>query len=746
MPAFSPFRVPQPSIFFKPRPYQIMDFKLKSDFDPRGDQPRAIEKLTQGLKTGKKDQVLLGVTGSGKTFTISNVINKIQKPALVISHNKTLAAQLFQEFREFFPKNAVHYFVSYYDYYQPEAYIPTTDTYIEKDASINEAIDRLRHGATQSVLSRQDTIVIASVSCIYGIGSPAEYKNVALRIKEGQKISQRALMEKLVDLQYQRNQKTLERSNFRRRANAVEIVPAFSNEIIRIEFKRKKIEKITRQTAPYLQAGLDSGKDSSPSLSPEEQKDNPDSLRIWPAKHYTTPKEKLKQASKNIRKELQKRVKKLKKEGKAIEAQRLQKKTTNDLEMLRETGYCKGIENYSRHLSFRKPGEPPLTLVDYFNYNYDSDWLMIIDESHMSIPQIKGMYKGDSSRKKTLIEHGFRLPSAKDNRPLKFNEFQEKMPQTLYMSATPGDFELKRASGNILKTLPQFEKIAHKKTDLSILKEKGRKKFFERKKGFSSKKLENFYADIEGIIEQLIRPTGLLDPEIELRSPDNQIENLVTKIKKTAEKNQRALVTTITQNLAENIADYLEQEGINALWLHAEVPTLERPDILKKLRKGEVEAVVGINLLREGIDLPEVSLVAILDADKEGFLRNETTLIQTMGRAARHPEGKVIMYAEKETKSMKNAIFETKRRRAIQQIYNKKNNITPTQITKPIRENVVPGYQADTTDQKKLSFKDKAIEDLKKEMKEASENLSFEKAARLRDKIEEIEQEDQNRK
>jgi excinuclease ABC subunit B len=709
-----------------------MDFKLESKFKPRGDQPRAIKKLSKNIESGKKDQVLLGVTGSGKTFTISNLIENVEKPTLVISHNKTLAAQLFQEFRDFFPQNAVHYFVSYYDYYQPEAYIPTTDTYIEKDASINESIDRLRHGASQAVLSRNDTIVVASVSCIYGIGQAEEYQNVALELKKGDKITKRELIENLVDLQYSRNQSVLDRSTFRRRADTIEIVPAFTNEIIQVKIKEQEIISIVRQNSPLLEKKMpfeDTPKDKKTTKEKREVK----RVKIWPAKHYVTPKEKLKLAIKNIKAELKNQVEKLKKQGKDLEAQRLKQKTKRDLEMLRETGHCKGIENYSRHLSFREPGEPPQTLVDYFRHSFGEDWLLVIDESHMSIPQIRGMYEGDRSRKENLIEHGFRLPSARDNRPLKFPEFEKRMPQTIYMSATPGDYELKKASRGEIKSLAHFEKRARQKT---------KKLVSENKKASEAKNIEKFYLDQEGIVEQLIRPTGLLDPKVEIRPRENQIDNLIAAIKKNTNKEQRTLVTTITQDLAENISNYLKEEGIKALWLHAEIPTLERPDILKKLRKGKIDVIVGINLLREGLDLPEVSLVAILDADKEGFLRNETTLIQTMGRAARHPEGQAILYAQKETTSIKNAVFETKRRRKIQATYNKIHNITPEKIERPIRENIIPGHQAEKGNQQEPTFKDKAIDDLKEEMKQASDNLNFEKAAKLRDRIEELENEE----
>lgn len=742
-----------------------MNFNLQTNLKPTGDQPRAIKKLVSGLKSGKKDQVLLGVTGSGKTLSVSEVINRIQRPTLVISHNKTLTAQLFQEFREFFPENAVHYFVSYYDYYQPEAYIPSTDTYIEKDASINEAIDRLRHGATQAVLSRRDTIIVASVSCIYGIGSPEEYQNIALHLKKGRKIKPKKLMKHLVDLQYRRNQTVLERGTFRRKGNALEIASVFTDEIVRLKFTPKgKIQKITRLTHPFPKHKTFE-KDFKPAgnhYHGGESKRNISDIKIWPAKHYVTPKEKLNLALENIKTELQQRIKELKKQGKHLEAQRLNQKTRHDLEMLSETGYCKGIENYSRHLSFREPGQPPKTLVDYFWHNFGNDWLLIIDESHMSIPQIRGMYEGDRSRKEILVKHGFRLPSAYDNRPLKFSEFEKRMPSTcIYMSATPGPYELKKASKGKVRNLVHFEKMARSKTmglktnenkntatakaqkATETQKQKTATAEHAEKSRNPENKISQYYVDVPGIIEQLIRPTGLLDPEIAVLPTKKQIENLIGEIKKRVNKHQRVLVTTITQKLAENIVHFLEEKNINALWLHAKVPTLERPEILKKLRKGKIDVVVGINLLREGLDLPEVSLVAILDADKEGFLRNETTLIQTMGRAARHPEGKVVMYADEMTGSMKNAIFETKRRRRIQEMYNKVHNITPQPVKKPIREDVIPGYKArkDKKQEKyaqQFDFQKAALKDLKKAMRKAAQNLQFEKAAYLRDKIEQI--------
>jgi len=622
-------------------------FKLYSKFKPTGDQPRAIEKLTENLKAGVKNQVLLGVTGSGKTFTIAKVIEKTQKPTLIISHNKTLAAQLYQEFKEFFPENAVHYFVSYYDYYQPEAYIPQTDTYIEKDAKINEEIDRLRHAATQDLLSRNDVIIVASVSCIYNIGSPENYQKVSLEIKPGQKIKRRNLISHLIALQYQRNDIDFKPGTFRVRGDIIEIYLVTGEKILKIELSSDKV------------------------VSPE--------CKIFPAHFWVTPQDKLGIVIENIKLELQEQLRKLKKQKKILEVQRLARRTNYDLEMLREMGYCHGIENYSRHLEFRKPGQAPYTLMDY----YPDDFLIFIDESHATIPQLHAMAAQDRARKETLIEHGFRLPSAIDNRPLTFQGFEKRAPRTVYVSATPGDYE----RGN-------------------------------------------------PIVEQLIRPTCLLEPAIEIRPTKNQLKNLISEIKKQVAKSQRTLVLTLTKRLAEALSDCLVEAGIKTQWLHSEVKTLERPQILKDLREGKYDVLVGINLLREGLDLPEVALVTILDADKEGFLRNETTLIQTMGRAARHPQGQVIMYADKITKSMESAIEEVRRRRKIQQNYNKVHKITPQPIVKEIRE------WPFTAKEKGDSPEFWAIRDtklLEKEMKIAAKNLDFERAAQLRDLIKKIE-------
>ena len=644
-------------------------FKLVSEYSPKGDQPQAISTLVENIKNGVRNQVLLGVTGSGKTFTIANVIEKIQRPTLVISHNKTLAAQLYGEFKAFFPENAVEYFISYYDYYQPEAYIPQTDTYIEKDAKINQEIDKLRHAAVQDVLTREDVIVVASVSCIYNIGSPETYQKVSLEIKEGQEIKRKDLISHLTSLQYQRNDIDFKPGTFRVRGDTLEIYLITGEEILRVEFFGDKIEKISK---------------AKPSLS-QTYSLSITNYKLYPAQFWVTPQEKLNIAIENIKLELQERLRELKKQRKLLEAQRLAQRTNYDLEMLRETGYCHGIENYSRHLEFREPGEPPFTLLDYF----PKDFLIFIDESHMTVPQLHAMYNTDRSRKETLIEYGFRLPSALDNRPLSFEEFEKKIKQVIFISATPGPYEI--------------SKIKKQKAKL--------------------------------LVEQLIRPTGLLEPSIEIRPTENQVKDLVEKIKKRVKKGQRTLAITLTKRLAEELAEYLEEQGIKTHYLHSEIKTLERPEILKKLREGEYDVIVGINLLREGLDLPEVSLVAILDADKEGFLRSETTLIQTMGRAARHPEGHCILYADKITHSIKKAIEEIERRRKIQENYNKKHNITPKPIVKEIRE------WPFVTKEKTVASEFVLIRDVKlleKEMKIAAQNLDFERAAEIRDLIKKI--------
>jgi len=639
-------------------------FKLKSPFKPTGDQPQAIKKLMENLEKGVKHQVLLGVTGSGKTFVMSCLIERIQKPVLVISPNKILAAQLYQEFREFFPENAVHFFCSYYDYYQPEAYIPQTDTYIEKDAKINKEIDRLRHMAVQELLNRNDIIIVASVSCIYNIGSPENYQRIALEIKQGKKIKRKDFLSYLVILGYQRNDIEFSPGTFRVRGNIIDVFLVTGKEILRVEFFGDEIERILK----------------SPPLLNQKFK-MIESFKLYPAHFWVTPQEKLEIALENIRMELQERLKVLKKENKIVEAQRLEKRTKYDLEMIRETGYCHGIENYSRHLEFRNPGEPPFTLLDY----YPRDFLVFIDESHLTLPQLHAMANQDRARKETLIEYGFRLPSAIDNRPLTYEEFEKRVSQIIYVSATPAEEEREKAKGYI--------------------------------------------------VEQLIRPTGLLEPLVKVRPTENQIEDLLKEIKKRIEKKQRILVLTLTKRLAEALSDYLKEKGINCQWLHSEVKTLERPTILKELREGKYDVLIGINLLREGLDLPEVSLIAILDADREGFLRSERALIQIMGRAARHPEGEVILYADKITNSMEKAIREVQRRRKIQMEYNKKHHISPKPIIKPIRE------WSFGKKEKEIESEFWAIRDIKlleKEMKEAAKNLDFERAAEIRDLIKKI--------
>lgn len=651
-----------------------MQFKLSSPFQPAGDQPQAIEKLVSGLQKNYPYQTLLGVTGSGKTFTMANVIEKIQKPTLIISHNKTLAAQLASEFQDFFPDNAIHYFVSYYDYYQPEAYIPRSDTYIEKETEINEEIDKLRNAATQSLLSRKDVIIVASVSCIYGLGSPGDYLDLSIPLKVGKSTKRDKFLRKLTDLQFIRNDINLERGNFRVRGETIELIPASEDKVYRINFNGDEVEKISIHD-PLTGNDLGDMKD----------------LTIFPTKHFVTTKEKLFKAIDNIRDELKTRIKYFKKLGKEIEAQRIEQRTNFDIEMMLETGFVSGIENYSRHMDFRNPGEPPSTLIDYF----PDDFLLFIDESHITLPQIGGMYKGDQSRKGTLIDYGFRLPSAADNRPLQFEEFEKKIGQTIFVSATPV-----------------------KERELKISK---------------------------SVTEQLIRPTGLLDPKIEIKPTKNQVDDLMEEIQKTVKKKQRVLVTTLTKNMAEELAQYLTEYKIKVHYLHSDVVTLERLEILRDLRLGIYDVVVGINLLREGLDLPEVSLVAILDADKEGFLRSDTSLIQTMGRAARHLDGRVIMYADKITGSMKRAINEVERRRKIQKDYNKKHSITPVSIIKTIKESRLAGMKKESEDNKqetkinlaKMTKQEIAylIEELRDQMDLSAKNLDFEKAASIRDQI-----------
>ncbi len=647
-------------------------FKLVSKFQPMGDQPAAIKTLTDGILAGRKEQTLLGVTGSGKTFTMANIIQNVQRPTLILAHNKTLAAQLYAEFREFFPENEVHYFVSYFDYYQPEAYIASTDTYIEKDSAINDEIDRLRHGATEALLTRNDVIVVSSVSCIYGIGSPANYLAMSLEIKIGDAVSQLDFIRHLVSMQYHRNDLAFERGNFRVMGDTIDLYPANGEYAYRFEFGFDTLEEI-KIVDPLT----------------FEVREKPKNLHIFPNTHYATPKNQLEKALVAIRAEFEERLKYFEKHEKYLEAQRLSQRTKYDLEMLKETGFVKGIENYSRHLDGRKAGEPPATLLDFF----PKDWLLIVDESHMTLPQVRGMYNGDHARKTTLVDFGFRLPSALDNRPLTYGEFQGKINQAIYVSATPGAYELE-----------------HSPTPA----------------------------------EQIIRPTGLLDPEIEVRSSDGQIDDLMEEIDRRIAKGQRTLITTLTKRMAEDLTDHLKERGVKTAYIHSDIDTLERGDILRDLRAGVYDVLVGINLLREGLDLPEVSLVAILDADKEGFLRSESALVQTIGRAARHEEGKVIMYANFVTESMEKAISETNRRREIQKQYNFEHNIVPHSVKKEISAGlraIIPEKQKENKLDIRRVPKDELptlIKSLSSEMQLAAANLEFEKAALLRDEIEKI--------
>jgi excinuclease ABC subunit B len=646
------------------------EFNLRSDYQPTGDQPTAIAKLTEGLEHGDKNQVLLGVTGSGKTFTMANLIANTQKTTLVLSHNKTLAAQLYNEFKLFFPDNAVHYFVSYFDYYQPEAYVPRSDTYIEKDSDINEEIDRLRHAATSALLSRKDVIIVASVSCIYGIGSVEDYDTMAVRLKKGERRVRDKLLRQLTDIQYRRNDMAFERGNFRVRGDVIDIFPAGEESAYRIEFFGDEVERMNRINP----------------LTGEMEK-SLNTLSIFPGSHYVTPQEKLQKALGKIREEADERGAWFKKQGKLLEAQRLDQRVKFDLEMLEQTGFVKGIENYSRYLTNREEGEQPATLMDYFPDNY----LLLVDESHMSIPQVRGMYHGDRSRKEVLVEHGFRLPSALDNRPLTFSEFERHMNQTVYVSATPAEYELSRSPEPV---------------------------------------------------RQIIRPTGLLDPLIEVRPIEGQIDDLIAEIRATVAKGQRVLVTTLTKRMSEDLSEYLKELNIKVTYLHSEVDTLDRTDILRDLRLGVYDVVVGINLLREGLDLPEVSLVAILDADKEGFLRSEQALIQTVGRAARHLEGRVIMYADHVTGSMQRTIDKTNERRVIQAQYNRDNNIDPLSIIRAVGDMLPRAIQKDKPklDLRKIPKEEYSylIRDLTSQMDLASANLEFEKAAELRDLIAEV--------
>lgn len=651
-------------------------FKIHSKFQPTGDQPQAIEKIADGFQKGLKFQTLVGVTGSGKTFTMANVIEKIQKPTLVIAHNKTLAAQLYNELKEFFPENAVEYFVSYYDYYQPEAYVPSTDTYIEKDSAVNEEIDKLRHSATAALVERQDVIVVASVSCIYGLGDPEEYYGMMLSLRPGMEKDRDEVLHSLIEMQYDRNDMNFERGTFRVRGDVVEIFPVASSKYaVRVEFFGDEIDRITE---------ID--------VVTGEIIGTRNHISIYPASHYVTSPEKMQMAIARIEAELEERLAELKREDKLLEAQRLAQRTNYDIEMLKEMGFCTGIENYSRHLSLREAGSTPFTLIDFF----PDDFLIIADESHVSIPQIRAMYEGDRSRKTTLVDFGFRLPSALDNRPLKFAEFESKINQLLFVSATPS----------------VYEKEHSQKT-----------------------------------VEQIIRPTGLLDPEISVRPIAGQIDDLLSEVQKTTEKGQKVLVTTLTKKMAERLTDYLREAGVRVRYLHSDIDTLERLEIIRDLRMDVFDVLVGINLLREGLDIPEVSLVAILDADKEGFLRSETSLIQTIGRAARNAEGRVIMYADVMTESMQKAIDETNRRRGIQQAYNEAHGITPQtivkkvhdviQITKAATEKQKFGLEKDPESMSEKELK-KLIQTLDKEMKHAAMELQFERAAELRDKILEL--------
>jgi excinuclease ABC subunit B len=651
-----------------------MRFKLVSDNQPKGDQPEAIRQIVENLQGGTKDQVLLGITGSGKTFTIANVIEQVQRPTLVLAHNKTLAAQLYQEFKGFFPENSVEYFVSYYDYYQPEAYVPASDTYIEKDASINDEIDRLRLSATRALFERHDVIVVASVSCIYGLGDPDAYYGMIMFIEPGQKFRREDLLHRLVELQYERAEIDFDRGNFRVRGDVVEVYPSYQDKAYRIELWGDEIDSIST-IDPLLGEVLEKHTTRVP---------------IYPKSHYVMTKPTIKRAIKTIRQELDSWEPELIKEGKLVEAQRLHQRTMYDLEMIKEMGFCGGIENYSRHLTGKPPGSPPPTLLDYL----PDDSLMVIDESHQTVPQLGAMFKGDQSRKGTLVKYGFRLPSAMDNRPLNFAEFEHRVGQTIYVSATPGNYELTKTGGEV--------------------------------------------------IEQIIRPTGLLDPVVEVRPVRGQIDDLLEECRVRTEKNERVLVTTLTKKMAEDLTEYFSEVGVNVRYLHSDIVTLERIKILRDLRRGEFDVLVGINLLREGLDLPEVSLVAILDADKEGFLRSERSLIQTMGRAARNSEGKAILYADRITDSMKKAIDETERRRAVQEEYNVQHGITPTTIVKSIESTLVTAYEADYF---KIPLELEAYEEyspkqlketiaqLELEMRQAAKDMKFEYAAEVRDKL-----------
>ncbi|MFD1361660.1 excinuclease ABC subunit UvrB [Lentibacillus salinarum] len=652
-------------------------FELVADYEPRGDQPEAIREIVEKVKAGQRHQTLLGATGTGKTFTVSNAITEINRPTLVIAHNKTLAGQLYSEFKEFFPNNAVEYFVSYYDYYQPEAYVPSTDTFIEKDASINDEIDKLRHSATSSLIERRDVLIVSSVSCIYGLGSPEEYESQVLSLRMGMEKDRDQLLRDLVDIQYARNDIDFQRGTFRVRGDSVEVIPASREEhCIRIEFFGDEIDRIREVDA----------------LTGEIIGDR-EHVAIFPASHFVTRDEKLKKAIENIKKELEEQLTEMREQDKLLEAQRLEQRTNYDIEMMQEMGFCSGIENYSRHLTFREPGSTPYTLLDFF----PDDFLCVIDESHVTLPQIRGMYNGDKARKQVLVDHGFRLPSALDNRPLKFAEFEKATNQLIYVSATPGPYEGEHAPD---------------------------------------------------VTEQIIRPTGLLDPKVHVRPIDGQVDDLIAEINKRSKRNERVLVTTLTKKMSEDLTDYLKEIGIKVAYLHSEIKTLERIEIIRDLRVGKYDVLVGINLLREGLDIPEVSLVTILDADKEGFLRSERSLIQTMGRAARNEHGEVVMYGDKITNSMQVAIDETNRRREKQMAYNEQHNITPTTIRKEVRDVIQATVAAENNEEYERTKsnvaelskdeKQKMIDNMEKEMREAAKALDFEKAAELRDIVLEL--------
>ena len=652
-----------------------MEFKLHSEYQPTGDQPQAIEALVKGFREGNQFETLLGVTGSGKTFTMANVIQQLQKPTLIIAHNKTLAAQLYSEFKEFFPENAVEYFVSYYDYYQPEAYVPSTDTYIEKDSSINDEIDKLRHSATAALSEREDVIIVASVSCIYGLGSPIDYKEMVISLRPGMTRDRDEIIHKLIDIQYDRNDMDFKRGTFRVRGDVLEVFPAYSDSAAyRIEFFGDEVDRITEIDTLTGEIKAQLGH-----------------IAIFPASHYVVPKEKMMEATENILAELKEQVAFFKSEDKLLEAQRISERTNFDVEMMRETGFCSGIENYSRHLTGGLPGEPPCTLIDYF----PEDFLIIVDESHITLPQVRGMYAGDRSRKSTLVDYGFRLPSALDNRPLNFSEFEEKINQMMFVSATPSVYE----------------------RDHELMR-----------------------------VEQIIRPTGLLDPEVTVRPVEGQIDDLISEVNKEVANHHKVLITTLTKRMAEDLTDYMREVGIRVKYLHSDIDTLERAQIIRDMRLDVFDVLVGINLLREGLDIPEITLVAILDADKEGFLRSETSLIQTIGRAARNSEGHVIMYADKMTDSMRVAIGETNRRRQIQQTYNDEHGITPTTIKKAVRDLIAISKAVadhdekfkkdpESMDEKELN---KLVKELEKKMRQAAVELNFEEAARLRDRMIEI--------